>query len=197
MRKFCVFTLVVLAVLGAASSLVASNTWAELHPTNYVINADNSTLTVTRTEISADKCVWTYVLNYQSSSSIAKLTSFDISVLTNDTNEEGDGDLYSGHFKDYYSSLVKAKPVEFEGNLYWSNFKLLNGTSATFSFTTDLMDWTFSNVVANGANTPDCSPSWTNVPIPSAETPEPGGLLALFCGCVGLFANVRRLKAND
>ena len=159
-----------------------AQTWGLLSADNY---SDATTLQINRTAAGAGEWTWTFTL-YHGNSTATPLHQFSVGLLVDDTAGLGNGDLTSGHYYNYTSSITATK-FETQENALWLGFTLPYGQSATFSFTTDLDSIGLANHEARD-NT--YTPTWANAQTPVA--PEPSGIAALMVGFVGLAGRLRR-----
>ena len=188
MKRLFVVLFVLLAML-VAGNAIASNTeqWSP-------ISALNATLTISRTALAGDLFQWTYNVKYTGTKT---LTIFNVSILPNALDVDGNGIISGNHIWDINSSI--GVDGDIDGlDVFWTGINLKPNNSANFYFTTDFAGKGISSAVACGSGARNTS-EWEEVWVPTAtqpgdipETPEPAGLVALFCGCVGLFARLKK-----
>lgn len=178
MKKILIFASVALATLVSTSSLFAAS---------YSFNA--STLEVIQGAVVDNHCTWTFNLTCASTDKTKSIQLFQVGLRVDDTNGTGIGNTTAGHYKDYTSSFTSAVANEGSVAAEWSGFSLFNGQSATFGFTTDLLDSSFTTDMARDNR---YAVSFEDKATPAPAVPEPGSLVALLCGCVGLFARFRK-----
>lgn len=184
MKKILIFLMVLLAAMVSAS---CSSAWEINHPMNY---NDNTTLQIVRTELSSSECEWAFYFHYGSTRAITTpIDMFSIGVLVDDTNGMPVGDLQSGHFYGYDSSIAGLNPVEEVGNITWAGFSLPNNSDAWFKFKTDLMGVDYADHIARDHS---YIPLWMEQKTPGA-VPEPATLLTIGIGLLPLI--VRRKKS--
>lgn len=185
MKKYCVLASAVLATMALAASSFA---WG-INQSSY---GDNTTLQIARTvsAASANECEWTFYLHYGSLKTNPKpISMFSVGLLTDDTNGADIGSLTDGHFYGYDSSFAKTVKTEYADRAVWAGFSLPNNNDAWFSFKTDLMGIDYA---AHFATNSTYVAIWEEQETPGGavpgSVPEPASFVALFCGCVGLFA---------
>ncbi len=173
LKLLCIVALLSLLLV----SSVLAETWGPLSPDNYV---DLTTLTIDRTVAGPGEWLWTFTLHHGNSAATA-LRQFSAGLLVDDTGGLGVGDINSGHYYAYSSSIAGVTEIETAGNAMWLGFAMSSGQTATFSFKTDLPEVGLASHIARD-NT--YTPSWANAQTPAV--PEPSGLMALLIGVVGL-----------
>lgn len=177
LRLLCIA--LVLSLLLVSPVLAIS--WGPLSPDTY----DQSTLLIARDVTGTNEWQWTFTL-YHGKATATPIRQFSAGLLVDDTGGLGIGDVSSGHYYGYGSSISTAK-IETSGNAMWLGFALAYGQTATFSFKTDLSE---VGLASHTARDNAYVPTWTNAQTP--DIPEPAGVLALMSGLVGLVGILRK-----
>jgi|GEM_PF-6417106 len=180
MTKLLCFALL-LVVLSTAPAL--ADLWGPLKTDNY---NDQTTLLITRNATGANEWEWTFTL-YHGAANATPLHQFSVGLLADDTNGMGLGDINSGHYYGYSSSIAGTTCIETSGNAMWLGFALAYGQNATFSFKTDLPSVGLASHIARDHT---YTPIWDMAQTP--VVPEPGSILVLATGLVGLIVRLRK-----